>query len=127
MTRQAKPPRAAKIPAATEHQEQRALCAWLDAAGIGYCAIPNAARRSPRQAAYLKAEGMRAGAPDLILWRRTPGGSPVAIELKRSTGGRVSESQEQTHALMRKEGWVVIVARGAADAIAQLISLAATR
>ena len=127
MTRRTKPPKAAKIPPASEHEEQRTLCYWLDAAGIGYCAIPNAARRSPRQAAYLKAEGMRAGAPDLILWRRTPGGSPVAIELKRSVGGRVSESQEQTHALMRREGWVVIVARGAADAIAQLMALAATR
>jgi hypothetical protein len=87
-------------------------------------AIPNAARRSPRTAAYLKAEGMRAGSPDLILVRLAPStGLPVAIELKRTTGGRVSEPQAAMHEALRYAGWHVIVARGCDDALAQLAAI----
>ncbi len=105
----------------SEHAEQRALVARLAYSGIVALAIPNAARRSPRAAAYLKAEGMRAGSPDLILVQLAPStGRPVAVELKRVEGGRVSESQAAMHEALRYAGWHVVVARGCDDALAQL-------
>mgnify|MGYP001562933909 CR=1 FL=1 len=52
----------------TEHEEQAAFCRWLDAKGIGYFAVPNGARVRPAQAKKLKAEGMTAGAPDLVIY-----------------------------------------------------------
>lgn len=105
-----------------EHRAQAALVQWLAAKGVLAMAIPNGARRSARQAAYLRAEGMIAGAPDLILSRRTPGGSPCAIEMKRAKGGRLSPSQEAMHSRLRAEGWVVLVCRGLDDAILQVSS-----
>lgn len=105
-----------------EHHAQAALVRWLAMKGVMAIAIPNAARRSARQAAYLKAEGMIAGAPDLILHRRARGGHPVAVEMKRAKGARVSPVQEAMHELLRAEGWVVLVCYGLDDAIHQVSS-----
>ena len=111
----------------TEHEEQAAFCRWLDAKGIGYFAVPNGARVRPAQAKKLKAEGMTAGAPDLVIYAdaesvvpvygRRP---PVAVEMKRQTRGTVSPAQREMHAALRLSGWVVIVARGCKDAIRQI-------
>ena len=102
-----------------EHHAQAALVRWLAARGVTAMAIPNAARRSARQAAYLKAEGMIAGAPDLIL-SRLAGGRPVAVEMKRAKGGRVTTAQAEMHRALRADGWVVRVCWGLDDAIALL-------
>lgn len=111
----------------SEHAEQRALVARLGLSGIVAMAIPNAARRSPRTAAYLKAEGMRAGSPDLILLDLAADGAPVAVEMKRVSGGRVSEAQQAMHALMGSRGWHVVVAHGCMDALTQLRALGVGR
>lgn len=106
-----------------EHHAQAALVRWLAAKGVIAMAIPNAARRSARQAAYLKAEGMIAGAPDLILSRLTETSgdwSPVAIEMKRAKGGRTTPAQDEMHARLRAERWAVLVCRGLDDAIRQV-------
>lgn len=113
------------LPLPTEHQEQRHVCAWLTARSIGYFAMPNAAKRSVRVAAMLKAEGMVKGAPDLVLLPapRLEPLARVAIEMKRQKGGRVSPEQKAFHERMRAAGWIVLVAHGAGDAIAQLLRL----
>lgn len=52
-----------------EHREQVATVAWFRfqyPQGLIY-AIPNSARRSPRQGAWMKAEGLSAGVPDLCI------------------------------------------------------------
>lgn len=46
--------------------------------------------------------------------------APVALEMKRLTGGRVSPEQQAWHERLRAAGWVVVVGRGAADALSQL-------
>ncbi len=114
-----------KLPAPTEHAEQVALCQWLRLRRIDYFAIPNAARRNPRTAAMLKAEGMRAGVPDLVLIPPAPvdGWKHVAIELKRQKGGRLADTQREMHAIMSAHGWIIIVALGFAHAIEQLTGL----
>jgi hypothetical protein len=113
------------LPPPTEHQEQRTLCAWLAVRSIGYFALPNAAKRSVRLAARMKAEGMMAGAPDLVLLPAPPKAplARVAIELKRQKGGKVSPQQTAFHERMRDAGWIVLVAFGAGDAAQQLMAL----
>lgn len=103
-----------------EHHAQAALVRWLAARGVMAIAIPNAARRSARQAAYLKAEGMTAGAPDLILSRFAMDGRFVAIEMKRAKGGRTTPAQDEMHARLRAERWAVLVCHGLDDAIRQV-------
>lgn len=80
-----------------EHAHQKALFAWAELAKAqrpslaGMYAIPNAAKRSPRLAAYMKAEGLRSGVPDICVpTRRHPYGA-LYIELKSATGRASAE------------------------------------
>ena len=45
-------------------------------------AVPNAGKRSPRQGAWMKAEGLRAGVPDIVLPIARHGYNSLYIELK---------------------------------------------
>jgi hypothetical protein len=58
---------------------------------IYWFAIPNAARRSPRLAAKLKAEGLRSGVADLCIM--LPGGRVGWLELKTLTGKQSLEQK----------------------------------
>ena len=82
--------------------EQQALLRWLQLQGIPYVAIPNGSRRTRWEAARAKAEGMVAGAPDLIVI--LPGGVTLWIEMKRRKGGRVSPSQRAFGAMLERNG-----------------------
>jgi hypothetical protein len=108
-----------------EHAEQMTLCGWLRAKRIIFFAVPNGARRNPRQAAWLKAEGLTAGSPDIIIVPPvlSDGWKHVAVEMKRADGGYLSPSQKEMHEAMRGRGWIVCVAHGAMDAIKQLTEL----
>ena len=71
------------------------------------------------QGAALKAEGVSAGVPDLVvpawlLW----------VEMKRETGGTVSPAQKDWIAYLQGIGHTVIVGRGFEDAKAQIIKKA---
>lgn len=115
----------------TEAQEQAALCRWLDAAGIVYFAVPNGAYlagRGVERAIRWKAlarSGCKPGVPDLVIATPPPNGgpSPVAVELKRARGGRVTIEQYRWQWQLRGCGWLAIVARGADDGITQLSGL----
>ncbi len=81
-----------------EHQEQVALFKWLalkypEQNAVTY-AVPNAARRSPRQGAYMKAEGLKAGVPDICMAYATSGFHGLYIELK-TIKGRPTDSQKE--------------------------------
>ena len=71
-----------------EAQEQRALFRWAALHTSKYpglemlFAIPNGGRRDARTAALLKAEGMRAGVPDICLPVARHGYGALWIELK---------------------------------------------
>lgn len=108
-----------------EHREQRALFEWarlqsrrtpeLD---LMY-AIPNGGDRNPVVAGKLKAEGVRAGVPDICLPVARNGHHALYIELKRPAdpvrgvrAGQVTDAQHRWSVLLRDAGNHVVVAYG---------------
>lgn len=79
-------------------------------------AIPNAARRGPALAFWMKAEGMRAGVPDWCL--PVPRGSYAGlwIEFKRP-GGKLSDAQKVYGDMLQGHGHFVDVCLSAQAAI----------
>ena len=79
----------------TEHQLQRSIAQLLDhyerQGKLKWHSVPNGGHMSPAMGRRRKDEGMKAGAPDLVLY--FPGGSAVQVEVKTATG-RLSSSQK---------------------------------
>jgi len=105
----------------SEHLEQVRLVSWFRKTypDTRILAIPNGGVRSASQGANLKAEGVSAGVPDLmvpawLLW----------IEMKREKGGTISPAQRDWMAYLESIGHQVIVGRGFDDAKAQVIKKA---
>jgi hypothetical protein len=93
----------------TEHEEQRELVRWFRQTfrEVRIFAIPNGGSRGRAQGGRLKAEGVSAGVPDLLV----PAWS-LWIEMKRTQGGSVSAEQRDWHAYLRSIGHTVIICRG---------------
>lgn len=109
----------AAIECPTEHSEQCALVKWwaLECKRFGIpenllFAIPNGGARSAVTGATLKAEGVRAGIPDLFLAVSSAGENGLFIEMKRRRGGIVSERQKEMKSHLEKFGYSVAVCRG---------------
>lgn len=102
-----------------EHDEQVTVVQWLEAKRYGCFSVPNEGKRSYATANFLRSAGLRTGAPDLVVIARAADGRPVCVEMKRS-GETTSDEQDEMHRRMRSAGWVVIVAQGADEAIAEL-------
>lgn len=113
-------------PIATESQEQAALFKWAELARINLLFhIPNGGRRDIITASRLKAEGVKAGVPDLFLPVPCGGYHGLFIELK-TVAGTTSESQERWLEALNEQGYKAVVCRGwldAADTIKQYLNL----
>jgi hypothetical protein len=102
----------------SEHTEQRALVTWaalqsktiIELASL--FSVPNGAYVSNAQAGKLKSEGLRAGVPDLFLAIPRRGFAGMFIEMKRVTGGVVSEAQKEWHQRLAGNGYHVVVCKG---------------
>lgn len=119
----------------SEHEEQVVVIDWLFLHLRDYpeldlvFAVPNGARLSSGKdrrlaairANILKAEGMRPGAPDLVIPSPRGGYFGLFLEMKSMTG-TTSENQEQFIEQARRYGYACYVARGAGDAIDYLES-----
>lgn len=117
----------AGLPAPSEHDEQAALFQWA-ALHEGeeprlrlLFAIPNGGKRSKATAGRLKAEGVKAGVPDVFLpammgriGELYNGG--LFIELKRTSGGSVSVAQRVMLAELERAGYRVAACRGWVEA-----------
>jgi hypothetical protein len=81
-------------------------------------AVPNAAMRDYKLAAYLVAEGLTAGVPDLLVldWK-------LGIEMKRVKGSTISDEQRGWELYLRGIGWHHIYAYGCKDAIEKVQQL----
>lgn len=101
----------------TEHDEQVALFACIDAHLRHYpdlalaFAVPNGGFRAMCTAVRLKAEGVRAGVPDILLPVSRRGYLGLALELKTRTGV-VSAQQEWWLSQLKRHGWRTEVCRG---------------
>ena len=107
----------------TEHTEQKALVEWWGLYARWkslppslLMAIPNGGHRSVVTGARLKAEGVRAGIPDLFLAVPTSKAHGLWIEMKRQQGGRVSDAQKDSMAALEAQGYACTVCRGWAEA-----------
>jgi len=112
-----------------EHPEQCRVIDWCDWNTKKYpClawiySVPNGARTSISVAKRLKAEGMKAGVPDLFLphAKHSANGlwflSGLFIEMKRLKGSTTSKEQKAWHKYLLGAGYQVVVAKGADEAI----------
>ena len=103
----------------TEHSEQTALIEWWRMyarwKSLPECllmAIPNGGRRDAVTGARLKAEGVRAGVPDLFLAVPTEHAHGLWIEMKRQKGGEVRSSQKAVMAALDDQGFSCTVCKG---------------
>ena len=110
----------------TEHQEQVAVIQWWHLACNSYglppyslLAIPNGGARDPITGSRLKAEGVRSGAPDLMLAWPTARHSGLFIEMKRpgSSPSAVSAEQRDFLAFLERAGYSAGVHTSADSAI----------
>lgn len=106
-----------------EASEQIEVVRDARAVGIYLFHVPNGGRRSVREATLLRAMGVMAGVPDLLILDRPPSLPAccgTAVEMKRARDSQTTDVQRKAHASFRARGWHVIVARGADDARTQL-------
>jgi hypothetical protein len=118
------PKKRAKPPGPSEHQIQSAVISWWDKVGAKryglpnnlLFAIPNGGARDAITGSRLKAEGVRAGAPDLMLAVPFDGLAGLFIEMKTGTGA-VAESQSTFMADLRQQNYETAIARSLDQAI----------
>lgn len=114
----------------TEHLEQAVLFQWADFAEndkripqiivndkkmsvLDFMhAIPNGGKRNIKTANDLKAEGVKAGVPDISLPYPTSRHHGLYIELKRQKGGKLSEKQEKWLEYLNNAGYLAVVCKG---------------
>jgi len=107
-----------------EHQVQKAICQYLDMRGVMYFAIPNGGKRNLITAKKLKAEGVKAGVPDICIIHD---GQTYFLEVKRpktlTVGkGRLSLTQKAMIERIKEAGAEVAVVYSVADVIECCIS-----
>jgi len=101
-----------------EHQIQKAICDYLDLTGLCYWAVPNGGNRNVITAKKLKAEGVKAGVPDITIICT---GRYVGLEVKKpkttTPKGRLSKNQKRMIKKIEEAGAHVEVVYSLEDAI----------
>lgn len=94
----------------TEHQHQAAFFSWFrrQYPHILAFAIPNAAKRGPKLASMMKAEGLLAGVPDIFIADGKPG---LFIEMKKEKG-KVQDSQIEILTKLTEAGYEAAICFG---------------
>lgn len=110
-----------------EHTEQVTLMKWWQLVhkqfGVSeqlLFAIPNGGQRNVIVASRLKAEGVRAGVPDLFLAVARGDAHGLFIEMKKPKGGRVSGKQYEVMSTLSDQGYQTTVCHGWLDAKATI-------
>lgn len=110
----------------SESDEQRVIVQWCDAFKARYPElkllyhVPNGGKRTAREAARFKAEGVKPGVPDLVLPVARNGYHGLYIELKRRKGGTVSDNQKEWIKALTEQGYRAVVCKGADEAISEI-------
>lgn len=115
------------IPTPTEDTEQAHIFAWAAWARGKYPEldlmhhIPNGGKRSKSEAARFKAQGVKAGVPDICLPCARGGYHGLYIELKRTKGGKLSATQKEWIDALRGQGYKAVVCCGFDEAKEMII------
>lgn len=111
-----------------EGREQAALMNWLrvryqEAYGLTYH-VPNGGRRDKVTGAKLKAQGVKAGVPDLVLAQARGGYFGLYIEFKATPPHDASVSKEQREwvRILLAQGYCAVVCKGMNEAIKEITS-----
>ncbi len=94
-----------------ERSFQKSVAQYLDSIGVLWFHPPNEAKRTPRQGAALKAQGLKAGVPDVMIIERRGSFPPyngLAIELKVGYN-KPSEHQKEWLKRLEDAGWKTLV------------------
>lgn len=116
------------LPEPTESAEQQSLFQWaaLQAGAFPDLSllyhIPNGGARSKATAGRLKAEGVRAGVPDLCLPVPRGAHHGLYIELKRRHGSKVSPAQREWLDRLSAQGYDTAVCYGWEDAASTIMA-----
>lgn len=116
----------------TEGEEQARLFSWCkmyerewpELALLFH--IPNGGSRNKAEAGRFKAEGVKAGVPDLMLPVARGDKHGLFIEMKRLDGGRVRPEQKAWMEKLQAQGYEAVVCRGwegASEALVRYLSL----
>lgn len=113
----------------TEHDLQVAVFAWIFDPSIQAIypdvalafAVPNGGHRTVAAAMKLKAEGVRAGVPDIWLPARRAEYVGLVIEMKRP-GGTTSPEQMHWLAALARQGWRTALHSTIDGAIAEILA-----
>lgn len=95
----------------SEHKEQCAFFNWFEFQypNVLAFAIPNGGVRHPAVAKKLKAEGVKAGIPDIFIADGKPG---LFIEMKEPKKGSLSKNQKEVIPRLKAAGYPVVVCYG---------------
>lgn len=104
-----------KLP--TEQDEQFVAVAWLKKMGIPHHHSPNGGSRDVREAAKFKRLGTSPGFPDIWIPLARKSHHGLYIELKRVSGGRLSDHQKYWRDQSLREGYAWYEAKGALECI----------
>ena len=116
-----------KMPVPTEAQEQMTLFSWAAMQSGKYPElnllyhVPNGGSRHKAEAGRLRAEGVKAGVPDLCLPVARGQYHGLYIELKRQRGGRISEEQVRWIDGLLKQGYAAAICKGWQEAASVII------
>lgn len=111
-----------------EHNEQVRLFVWAEREAEGrpelglLFAVPNGGRRDAVTGARLKAEGVRAGVPDVVLPVARQGYHGLFIELKADARKRASKEQAEWLVKLESQGYLAVLCHGMEAAKAVLLA-----
>lgn len=120
------------LPVPSESVEQQCLFRWaayqsgrFPELALLYH-VPNGGSRRKAEAGRFKAEGVKAGVPDLCLPVARGGFHGLYIEMKRKRGSRTSDDQKEWLAKLADQGYQTAVCKGweaAARVIAEYLQM----
>lgn len=120
--------RAESLPVRSEDDEQIEVAQVLDSIiyqgrPLRWCHVPNGGKRSKREAVRFQKMGVKPGVPDIAIFDPPPicpSAKGAWIEMKRVSGGKLSDYQKDWLNYLESSGWLVARCDGAAAAIRKL-------
>lgn len=99
-----------------EADEQKAVADFLDYLGVLWCHVPNEGKRSYTTANNLRAQGLKKGVPDIIIFEPRKGYHGLAIEMKVGDNKPTAEQKHWLRSLTER-GYMAGVCYSAESAI----------